>query len=129
MVLVERCLGRVTGAQEAAARDLFRRQETRDLPQDHDYSVLRRSLNYALGDAARAVGVLVRQIGGVRTLRDYPGSGRDPMVPTDAATQRRALQLIAAQLLAAREGVSEPLLRLADWLDIEFDSLFPVCPI
>ena len=29
VVLVERCLGRVTGAQEAAARDLFRRYRGR----------------------------------------------------------------------------------------------------
>jgi hypothetical protein len=32
----------------AIARDLFRRQETRELPPERDYAVLRRSLNYAL---------------------------------------------------------------------------------
>jgi hypothetical protein len=42
----------------------------------------------------------VRQIGGVRTLRDYPGSGRDPLRPVDAATQRQALDLIAHNVLA-----------------------------
>jgi hypothetical protein len=36
----------------------------------------------------------------VRTLRDYPGSGRDPLQPTDAATQRAALDLIAQNVLA-----------------------------
>ena len=46
------------------------------------------------------MGVLVRQIGGVRTLRDHPGSGRDPLQPTDAATQREALDLIARDVLA-----------------------------
>jgi hypothetical protein len=49
----------------------------------------------------RAVGVLVRQIGGVRTLRDHPGSGRDPLQPVDAAVQRRALDLLASHVLAA----------------------------
>jgi len=38
--------------------------------------VLRRSLVFALGDINRAIAVLARQIGGVRTLRDFPGSGR-----------------------------------------------------
>jgi hypothetical protein len=82
------------------ARDLFLRQERRELKADQSYAVLRRSLSYAIADAGRAVGVLVRQIGGVRTLRDYPGSGRDPLVPTDAATQRKALELIAHNVLS-----------------------------
>lgn len=82
------------------ARDLFHRQEIRALTPDQSYAVLRRSLAYAIADAGRAVGVLVRQIGGVRTLRDHPGSGRDPLQPTDAATQRAALELIARHVLA-----------------------------
>jgi hypothetical protein len=82
------------------ARDLFLRQERRELKPDQSYAVLRRSLAYAIADAGRAVGVLVRQIGGVRTLRDYPGSGRDPLKPNDAATQRQALELIAHNVLS-----------------------------
>ncbi len=82
------------------ARDLFHRQETRELRSDQNYAVLRRSLAYAIADAGRAVGVLVRQIGGVRTLRDHPGSGRDPLQPTDAATQRQALELISLNVLS-----------------------------
>jgi hypothetical protein len=82
------------------ARDLFLRQERRELKPDESYAVLRRSLAYAIADAGRAVGVLVRQIGGVRTLRDHPGSGRDPLLPTDAHTQRQALELIALNVLS-----------------------------
>jgi hypothetical protein len=82
------------------ARDLFARQEKRALSPDQSYAVLRRSLAFAISDAGRAVGVLTRQIGGVRTLRDYPGSGRDPLKPNDAATQRAALDLIARNVLA-----------------------------
>jgi hypothetical protein len=85
----------------AIARDLFHRQETRELSPQQDYAVLRRSLSFALGDAARAVGVLVRQIGGVRTLRDYPGSGRDPLTPVPASVQRAALDVIASAVLSA----------------------------
>ncbi len=84
----------------AIARDLFQRQEVRELSPAQDYAVLRRSLAYAIGDSGRAVGVLVRQIGGVRTLRDHPGSGRDPLVPNDAAVQREALELISRHVLS-----------------------------
>ena len=93
------------------ARDLFLRQEQRQLKPDESYAVLRRSLAYAIADAGRAVGVLVRQIGGVRTLRDHPGSGRDPLKPTDAATQRAALDLIAHNVLSIDGLAVTPMLQ------------------
>ena len=93
------------------ARDLFQRQERRELTPEQSYAVLRRSLAYGIADAGRAVGVLVRQIGGVRTLRDHPGSGRDPLKPTDAATQRAALDLIARHVLATDGLAVTPTLR------------------
>ena len=102
------------------ARDLFKRQETRALPPDSDYAVLRRSLGFAIGDVARAVGVLARQIGGVRTLRDYPGSGREPLLPVNATVQRQALDLMSKAVLAADGLNLTPALqrRLApDYLD------------
>jgi hypothetical protein len=83
------------------ARDLFKRQETRTLSPDKDYAVLRRSLNYAINDVARSVGVLARQIGGMRTLRDFPGSGREPLQAVPAATQREALDVLSRGLFAA----------------------------
>jgi len=84
----------------AIARDLLDRQEARHLAEDADYSPLRRAVRYALRDMASAAGVLTRQIGGVRTLRDYPGSGRDPLLPVPAARQREALELLARQMFA-----------------------------
>ena len=102
------------------ARDLFMRQESRQLPPDRDYSVLRRSLNFALGDATRAIGVLIRQLGGLRTLRDYPGSGRDPIEPVPARVQRQAFDQIARAVFAADGFRVTPALqrRLApDFLD------------
>jgi len=95
----------------AIARDLFKRQESRVLPPEQDYGVLRRSLNFAINDVARSVGVLARQIGGVRTLRDHPGSGRDPLQPVPAATQREALDVLAHGLLAADSFVVPPALQ------------------
>ncbi|MEP7295614.1 MAG: zinc-dependent metalloprotease [Burkholderiales bacterium] len=95
----------------AIARDLFKRQESRSLSADDDYAVLRRSLNYAINDVARSVGVLARQIGGVRTLRDHPGSGRDPLQPVSAAAQRDALDVISRGLFAADSFVVTPALQ------------------
>ena len=95
----------------AIARDLFKRQETRALAPDRDYAVLRRSLNYAVNDVARSVGVLARQIGGVRTLRDFPGSGRDPLQPVPAAVQRDALDQISRGLFAADSLIVSPSLQ------------------
>ncbi len=85
----------------AIVRELIARQETRTLSPDSDYAVLRRSINYAVRDAGSAAGILARQIGGVRTLRDHPGSGRDPLQPVAAATQRRALDVLARGILAS----------------------------
>jgi Met-zincin/Domain of unknown function (DUF5117)/Domain of unknown function (DUF5118) len=82
-------------------RDLITRQDQRPLKSTQDYSVLRRSVSYAVRDVGRAATVLARQIGGVRTLRDFPGSGRDPLVPVAAGTQREALDVLARGLFAA----------------------------
>ncbi len=83
------------------ARDVIARQEARVLKPEADYSVLRRSVSYAVRDAARAAGILARQIGGVRTLRDHPGSGRDPLMPVAGAVQRDALDALARGVLGA----------------------------
>ena len=85
----------------AIAQDLLKRQETRQLRPDQDYNLLRRSVSFALRDVARAANVLARQIGGVRTVRDAPGTGRDPLTPVPVAEQREALDLITGSLLAA----------------------------
>jgi hypothetical protein len=110
----------------AIARDLFRRQETRTFSPGQDYSVLRRSLSYAVNDVGRAVGVLGRQIGGLRTLRDFPGSGRDPLQPVSAAQQREALDTIARGLFAADSFVVSPALqrRLAPDFEERGEALF-----
>ena len=94
----------------AIARDLFKRQESRELSRDQDYAVLRRSLFYALADVARSAGVLARQIGGVRTLRDHPGSGREPLQAVPAAAQRDALDALARGLFTADSLSISPML-------------------
>jgi hypothetical protein len=108
------------------ARDLLKRQETRQLKADEDYSVLRRSVSYALRDVSRAASVLARQIGGVRTLRDFPGSGRDPLVPVPAAQQREALDLLTRGVLSADAFHISPALarRLAPDFQERTDAVF-----
>jgi len=91
--------------------DLFKRQESRPLKADEDYGGLRRALAYAVRDAGRAAGILLRQVGGVRTLRDFPGSGRDPLQPLPAADQRAALQLLSQRVLAADSFSVSPALQ------------------
>jgi hypothetical protein len=93
------------------ARDVIARQETRVLKPETDYAVLRRSIGYAVRDAGRAAGILARQIGGIRTLRDHPGSGRDPLQPVPAAVQRRALDVLAGGVLAADSFKLSPALQ------------------
>jgi hypothetical protein len=101
------------------ARDLLQRQETRELKPEQDYAVLRRSVVYALRDLARAANTLTRQIGGVRTLRDKAGSGRDPLAPVPAAQQRQALDLLATGFLAADSLKLSPGLQRKLALDYE----------
>ncbi|HEX2541879.1 MAG TPA: zinc-dependent metalloprotease [Caldimonas sp.] len=85
----------------AIAQDLLKRQEVRQLRPDQEYNTLKRSVTFALRDVARVANVLARQIGGVRTVRDAPGTGRDPLTPVPISEQRDALDLITGSLLSA----------------------------
>jgi hypothetical protein len=89
------------------ARDLLRRLGERPLDPSHDYAGLRRTVRFALRDLARATGIVTRQIGGVRTLRDYPNTGRDPLQVLPAAQQRAALAWLVDNVLDPR-GLSVP---------------------
>ncbi len=107
-------------------RDLISRQESRVLKPEVDYSVLRRSVTYAVRDMGRAAGILARQIGGVRTLRDHPGTGRDPLQPVPAAVQRNALEALSQGVLSADSLKLSPALqrKLAPSYDDRTDALF-----
>ncbi|MBB5206102.1 hypothetical protein HNQ51_003445 [Inhella inkyongensis] len=110
----------------AIARDMIAKQETRSLKPTEDYAVLRRTLGFVAGDLGRAAGILVRQIGGVKTLRDFPGSGRDPLQPNSAALQREALDLLGKHFFSAGAYALSPALerRLAPDFAERTDALF-----
>lgn len=84
----------------AIARDLMARQATVRLGRDDDITLPRRRINYALRDMGRVSNVLTRQIGGLVTRRDAPGSGRDLLDPLPSATQREALELLLSEYLS-----------------------------
>ncbi|WP_242615427.1 zinc-dependent metalloprotease [Sphaerotilus mobilis] len=86
----------------AIARDLISRAERQTLADGDEYARLRRRVSYALLDIGGATGIALRQIGGVVTLRDRAGSGRDPLQPLPAAPQRAALDLLAREVLSTR---------------------------
>ena len=81
--------------------------------------MLRRSVSFALRDMERAAGILTRQIGGVRTLRDHAGSGRDPLQPVLATEQRAALDLLASNFLSADSFALSPALQRKLALDYQ----------
>jgi len=85
----------------AIAHEVLVRQESRRLDPSENYSVLRRAVSFALRDMSRAASTLTRQIGGVRTLRDHAGTGRDPLTPVPASEQRATLGILASGFLSA----------------------------
>lgn len=109
----------------AIVRELLARQATRVLTPQDEAALLRRSISYALRDLARTSQTLMRQVGGVITRRDAPGSGRDLLEPLPAAAQREALQLLLSDFLSDQAVALPPALlrRLApDYLDRENSS-------
>lgn len=102
------------------ARDLLTRLEAQPLAADADPARLRRVVGFALRDVGRSTAMLMRQLGGLRTLRDAPGTGRDPLQPLPLAEQRRALELLLGELLSPQALTVSPALqrRLApDYLE------------
>lgn len=104
----------------AIVQDLFQKQSARILTPTDDVTLLRRSVSYGLRDMARTSQILLRQVGGVVTRRDAPGSGRDLLDPLPSSAQRAALDLLMNSFLSPQALSLPPALlrRLApDYLD------------
>nr|WP_315192097.1 zinc-dependent metalloprotease [uncultured Albidiferax sp.] len=99
----------------AIARSVFQRLEpqqgAQQPPTNQDWSGVRRLLRESLNDAGSATGILLRQLGGVRMLRDFANTGRDPAQATPAADQRAALDLLLREVLAADRFSISPALQ------------------
>jgi hypothetical protein len=85
----------------ALARELLQQTEVRELKPGDSYAVLRRNFTRALAEASQAALYAAKYIGGLTTLRDRAGTGREPLTPVAAEKQRAALQLIATQVFSA----------------------------
>ena len=93
------------------AHGVFQRLETLQPPPNQDWSSVRRLLRESLNDTSSATGILLRQLGGVRMLRDFANTGRDPAQPAPAAEQRAALDLLLREVLAANSFAVSPALQ------------------
>ena len=85
----------------ALVRELWLRTEKMQLKPGDSYSVLRRNFTRGLNEAGQGAIYAARYIGGLTTLRDHVGSGRQPFEPVDATKQRAALDLIAREIFSA----------------------------
>jgi len=63
--------------------------------------VLRRNFTRGLNEAGQGAVYASKYIGGLTTLRDRAGSGRQPLMPVDVAKQRAALAMLANEVLSA----------------------------
>ena len=82
-------------------RELWQRTESLDLKPGDSYSVLRRNFTRGLNEAGQGAVFASKYIGGLTTLRDRAGSGRQPFMPVDAVKQRAALDMLATEVLSA----------------------------
>lgn len=85
----------------ALVHELWERTERLDLAPGESYSVLRRNFTRGLNEAGQGALYASKYIGGLTTLRDHVGSGRQPFTPIDAAKQRAALALLTGEVLSA----------------------------
>jgi hypothetical protein len=85
----------------ALVRELWQRTESLELKPGDSYSVLRRNFTRGLNEAGQGALFASKYIGGLTTLRDRVGSGRQPFTPVDAAKQRAALDMLATEVLSA----------------------------
>jgi hypothetical protein len=81
-------------------RELWQRTEHIELKPGDTYSVLRRNFTRGLNEAGQGAVYASKYVGGLTTLRDRAGSGRQPLMPIDATKQRAALDMLAHEVLS-----------------------------
>ncbi len=106
-------------------RELWDRVQSRELPVGTKYEQLRRNFERGfrlMGDASE---LTAKYVGGVAVLRDVSGTGRPPLTPTDAAKQRRALDLLTRNLFTVDSFKFKPefLSKLTPDFDARWDQV------
>ncbi|HVE49147.1 MAG TPA: zinc-dependent metalloprotease [Casimicrobiaceae bacterium] len=84
----------------ALVRELWERTESKELKSGESYSMLRRNFTRGLAEATQGAIYAAKYIGGLTTLRDRAGSGRDPLTPVPVDKQREALSLITTEVFS-----------------------------
>ena len=85
----------------ALVHELWQRTENLQLQPGESYSILRRNFTRGLNEAGQGALYASKYVGGLTTLRDHVGSGRQPLTPVDATKQRAALAMLATEVLSA----------------------------
>ena len=67
----------------------WERTEARELKPGESYSVLRRNFTRGLAEASQGALYAAKYIGGLTTLRDRAGSGREPLTPVASTSSAR----------------------------------------
>ena len=90
------------------SQELWARLQTRRLKPGEQYDVLLRNFVSANAQLDLAATVASKYVGGVVHLRDHADSGRVPLNPVPAATQRKALGLITDGLFRSNSFAFKP---------------------
>lgn len=90
------------------SQELWARLQTRRLKPGEQYDVLLRNFVSANAQLDLAATVASKYIGGVVHLRDHADTGRVPLNPVPAATQRKALGLITDGLFRSNSFAFKP---------------------
>jgi hypothetical protein len=85
----------------ALVHELWQRTESREMKPGESYSILRRNFSRGLSEASQGAVYAAKYVGGLTTLRDRAGSGRDPLSPVAVDKQRQALRLITDEVFSA----------------------------
>jgi hypothetical protein len=85
----------------ALVHELWQRTESREMKSGESYSILRRNFSRGLSEASQGAVYAAKYVGGLTTLRDRAGSGRDPLSPVSAEKQRQALSMITVEVFSA----------------------------
>jgi hypothetical protein len=92
----------------ALVHELWQRTESREMKAGESYSILRRNFSRGLSEASQGAVYAAKYIGGLTTLRDRAGTGRDPLNPVSLEKQREALRMLATEVFSAESFKFSP---------------------
>ena len=108
--------------------ELWRRLQRKELAQGKAYDSLRRSFDAGLRQTVRAAQTSTKYIAGVAYVRDFAGSGRNPLTPVAPEKQRAAMKLLADGIFSTDSFKFEPefMQRMGvDYLQVQWPNINP----